>query len=152
MCGERIFRGVLGFLITPAIAAIAYAFFAWGGELRLFVLPFTLAVAYGLAAVFMLPAFLLLTAKGWYSGFPAVAVPGIILGLFFLISSYFSYQDYGVLESGGRVLVSDGAVTTDGWINLFMDSGIMAAVGCVSGALFHVIYGSGRRSHRVGAG
>ncbi|MFC4259631.1 hypothetical protein ACFOZ5_11375 [Marinobacter lacisalsi] len=152
MPGERIFRGFLGFLVTPAIAAVAYALFAWGGELRLFVLPFTLAVAYGLTVVFMLPAFLLLTTKGWYSWWSAVAVPGIILGVFFLISSYFSYQDYGALESGGRVLAKDGALTTAGWLNLFVDSGIMAAIGCASGSIFYVIYGPVRRSCRVGAG
>lgn len=150
MSGEQSFRGVLAFLATPAIAAICYALLAWGGdlELQLFVLPFALAVAYGLTAVFMLPAFLLLTFRGLYSWSSAIAVPGIILGLFFLISGYFSSQDYGVLESGRRVLVKDGALTTAGWLNLLTNSGIMAVMGSVSGGLYYVIYGPGRRSRK----
>ena len=146
---RSIFRCLLAFGVAPAVASVLYGLLSWGADLAPYILVLTLAVAYALTLLLMLPLFFFLRKVGRYSLVSALVGPGIALGLVCLVWSVISYQGYRTLETSAGVLVREGSLTVTGWLNVLADSALLAGLGALAGAVFFALCDQGKGVERI---
>lgn len=140
---KNVCRALLGFAVAPAAASLVYGLVSWGSDFAPYILLLTLAVAYALTLVLMVPIFAALRKLGRYSPSSAIIAPAGVLGVLNLVYSVVSYRGHVVLETSAGLLVEAGELTAAGWLNLALDSVALAALGALAGGIFFLLYGRG---------
>jgi len=133
------FRTASAFLVSPVIPGIIYALLSWDIRFFSMVMLFTLFVSYALAILVIAPLLMALYITQHYNKYTVVIVPFMVF--FVLFSGYviYSYSGFSMLEVSGAILVEEGVISPDGWLNIAVDSLTVSALAAPGGMIFYIL-------------
>ena len=140
-----LWRVVLAFMLTPAVAATGLACFmpAYDGlpdywdRVQRTALTFALFGGYPATLVLGLPAYLFLRSRVRATALNCATTGALIASAPWFVLGMMSLPDWA--EVGGQATVRNGTMTMYGWINLFQFVGSIALVGAVAGLVFWLL-------------
>ncbi len=135
----QVSRVLLALIAAPLVSVFTYTLVAYGATLFFPFVYFVAGMAFTLTLLVYVPIYLILLFKRWTSLPIIVGTAFAVTFIVFVFGYLWMGQGFTNLHAGGEKLVTEGQLTTAGYMSIVNSSLTVAATAALGGLVFWLV-------------